>query len=585
MSRTPSNSSRRSTRSTSSAHPGRSSRSSRSNRPRRPQRNPRSLRLIAGAVPVVLVGVGLALVFVNGGVGGAMTAAASSCFKATQVRVSTTPEFLPVLRKVADRVEADQGRCTMYDVNAVPPAVAVSQVVGDGDDRPDAWVPDSSVWVQRANAQLGEDALPKPVTVAESPLVIAVPQSRAARYAGAAVPSWADLLGGDVPAQMSDPGESTAALLTLATVRTALGDSPTVQQEVGGAMIRLSRTAASNSDDLFAQAAAKKDAAPGFPASEQQVIRYDLGHPEALLVPVVPKPGTGRLDYPFVPVATKQDDVGKAVMALRDALTSEAGHRAIRAAGFRTTDGAGGPAPTPGVPNPVVKLLREPTLKEVDAALATWSTVSKEMRMVAVIDVSGSMTELAGGVSRMSIAQGATDTALRIFPPRSQVGLWAFATDKDGPGKDWKELAPLGELSAPEDNGTHRDALLRANARISSLVGGNTGLYDTVLAAYKRVKQDWDPTRVNSVVLLTDGQNDDQQGLTLDQLLAKLKALSDPAQPISVITVGMGPDADAKVLDQISRVTGGKSYIARKPADIKSVFIEALLQRSCRPNC
>jgi Mg-chelatase subunit ChlD len=205
--------------------------------------------------------------------------------------------------------------------------------------------------------------------------------------------------------------------------------------------------------------------------------------------------------------------------------------------------------------------------------------------MIAVIDVSGSMTEQAGAASRMSIAQGATDTALRLLPPRSQVGLWAFATDRDGPGKDWKELVPPGELGAPSSHGTQRDALLRANAGIDALVGGNTGLYDTVLAAYQRVKQGWDPTRANSVVILTDGQNDDRHGLSLDQLLARLKALSDPDQPIAVITVGMGPSADASVLEKISRATGARSYVARRPSDIKTVFIEALLQGSCRSSC
>ncbi|HEX8972509.1 substrate-binding domain-containing protein [Oryzihumus sp.] len=555
---------------------------------RRRRRGSRKVKLVAGAIPVVLVAAGLAIVVATGGVGAALNTASVTCLNPTTVRVSTTEEFLPVVRRVADQVATDTNNaisCTVYDISAVPPAVAVSQIAGDGNDRPDAWVPDSSVWVQRVDAQLGEDAPPKPVIVAQSPLVIAVPQDRAARYAGAGVPSWQELLGGDLPAQMSNPADSTTAMLALTTVRKALGDSPAMQQDVGGAMIRLSRTAADTTDDLFAQAAEKKAAAPGFPASEQQVVQYDLQHPEALLVPVVPTPSTGRLDYPFVALATEHDAVGRAVLALRDGLTSEAGHRAIRAAGFRTAEGTGGPTPTPGVPTPVVRLLADPTLKEVDAALSTWSTVSKEMRMIAVIDVSGSMTDKTGGASRISIAQGATDTALRIFPPRSQVGLWAFATDKDGPGKDWKELVPPGELSAPSTTGTQRDALLRANAGINALVGGDTGLYDTVLAAYQRVKQGFDPTRVNSVVILTDGQNDDKSGLTLDQLLARLKALSDPSQPIAVITVGMGPSADASVLDKISRATGGKSYIARQPSDIKTVFVEALLQRGCRPSC
>src|SRR6476469_8218273 len=103
---------------------------------RRRQRSSRKVKLIAGVIPVVLVAAGLSIVVATGGVGATLNT--------TRVRVSTTEDFLPVLRKVATRVQADTNNaisCTVYDVNTVPPAVAVSQIAGDGDDRPDAWVP------------------------------------------------------------------------------------------------------------------------------------------------------------------------------------------------------------------------------------------------------------------------------------------------------------------------------------------------------------------------------------------------------------------------------------------------------------
>ncbi|MGN6637171.1 MAG: substrate-binding domain-containing protein, partial [Oryzihumus sp.] len=147
------------------------------------QRSARTLKVLAGAVPVVLVGVGLALVVVNGGVKATLDASAATCADPTHVTVSTTREFLPVLRKVASGVEeaaGDRAGCPAFEVTASAPAAAVSQVTGGGPDAPDVWVPDSSVWVQRANAQLGGDSLSQPVTVAQSPLVVAVPQARAA---------------------------------------------------------------------------------------------------------------------------------------------------------------------------------------------------------------------------------------------------------------------------------------------------------------------------------------------------------------------------------------------------------------------
>jgi Ca-activated chloride channel homolog len=253
----------------------------------------------------------------------------------------------------------------------------------------------------------------------------------------------------------------------------------------------------------------------------------------------------------------------------------------VRATGFRTPDGTGGPGS-----GPAARLLAEPTLADVDAALRTWSAVSIDMRMIAAIDVSGSMLQReAGGRTRIELAQGATDTALKIFPPRSQVGLWEFSTNKGGPGQAYKQLVPLGQLDATRGAVSQRQALLNANASLDTQVGGDTGLYDTILAAYRAVKASWDPHRVNSVVVLTDGRNDNPSGLSLQELMTQLQAEADPARPIPVIAIGMGPDADAATLDTIARSTGGHSYLARDPRDIEKVFVEALMQRSCRPGC
>ena len=87
------------------------------------------------------------------------------------------------------------------------------------------------------------------------------------------------------------------------------------------------------------------------------------------------------------------------------------------------------------------------------------------------------------------------------------------------------------------------------------------------------------------MVLLTDGQNDYPQGLTLTQLLTKLRSLVDPARPVPIITVGIGDQADIPTLQHISAVTGGKTYVVHKPADIRDVFLDAMLQRQCRPDC
>jgi hypothetical protein len=64
------------------------------------------------------------------------------------------------------------------------------------------------------------------------------------------------------------------------------------------------------------------------------------------------------------------------------------------------------------------------------------------------------------------------------------------------------------------------------------LAPGGTGRYDTTLAAVRAVRDDYDPNAVDSVALITDGEDDDATGIQLPALLDTLRAGADPARPI-----------------------------------------------------
>ena len=149
------------------------------------------------------------------------------------------------------------------------------------------------------------------------------------------------------------------------------------------------------------------------------------------------------------------------------------------------------------------------------------------------------------------------------------------------PGLSWNELTPIERLDAFHGGVAHRQSATAVLGPLPGRVEGGTALYDSVLAAYQTMRSSFDPNRINSVVVLTDGRNDAPGGLTLDQLLARLKQLSDPDRRVLVVTVGMGPDADATALRAISTATGAKSYLARNPADIDAVFLDSILSRKC----
>jgi hypothetical protein len=65
------------------------------------------------------------------------------------------------------------------------------------------------------------------------------------------------------------------------------------------------------------------------------------------------------------------------------------------------------------------------------------------------------------------------------------------------------------------------------------------------------------------LVVITDGKNEDANGIGLDELLTKLKAANRPDHPLYVIGIAVGPEADAAALDQIAKATGGRTFVAR----------------------
>ena len=101
----------------------------------------------------------------------------------------------------------------------------------------------------------------------------------------------------------------------------------------------------------------------------------------------------------------------------------------------------------------------------------------------------------------------------------------------------------------------------------------------------RAVRTGWDPARVNAVVLLTDGEDTDPHGIGLTRLLTTLRAEQAGGRPVPVITIAYGPGSGAQALAQISQVTHGASYRTSDPNRIRDIFLDAIGQRACRPNC
>jgi len=115
------------------------------------------------------------------------------------------------------------------------------------------------------------------------------------------------------------------------------------------------------------------------------------------------------------------------------------------------------------------------------------------------------------------------------------------------------------------------------------LENGATGLYDSTLAAYRAARQNFEPGRINTVIVMTDGRNEDKKSISRNQLLAELAKLQDPQRPIRIIGIGIGPDIDVGELQAIAGATGGQAFTTPDPTKIGDIFYSALSRVLCQP--
>jgi hypothetical protein len=213
----------------------------------------------------------------------------------------------------------------------------------------------------------------------------------------------------------------------------------------------------------------------------------------------------------------------------------------------------------------------------ISQALGGWAAITLPGRALAVFDVSGSMLEpvpTAGGATRAQVTQQAAAGGLQLFDDRWAVGVWLFSTDMDGK-KPYKQIVPIRPLSSG------RPELQASISKIVPKKNGQTGLYDTVLAAYRNVEDGWQAGKVNSVLLFTDGQNQNPGGISQATLVTELKKLNDPKRPVRLVIIGIGDEVNRNELETITKATtSGGVFIAEDPAKIGDIFLEAIASRS-----
>jgi ABC-type molybdate transport system substrate-binding protein len=538
-----------------------------------------SLRTRPEFWPVTVLSV--ALVAVLGGWGFAAylerTRSEPACAERTTVRVAVAPSIARPARDVA-RAFAERERCLDVVVEARESADMLQTLArtAPGDTAAalpaDAWLPESTLWLRRARAAGAFQVPADGVSVASTPVVIALDGRSATRLNGPV--SWARLVADPqpwLPVKLPDPATSPLGFAALVGIQN-LGRS-----DAGTAAIM--RRFASQTISVDGEAPpAPTGPGPAEAAvftTEQQVL-HSVGRGRQVAVyPARAVPGP---DYPYAVLADGPARTG-ATAFLRALLAAE-GASAFKGNGLRSPRGAtpGGIPPGAGIRTgtyPPVSLPAEPASV---ALLNAWGGVHLSARLLAVFDISGSMAAVVPGTqeTRLSATVKAAQGGARLLLDTTELGIWAFSTDLDG-DRDYREVAPVAPI------GPRRAQMLAALGRMKVKPNGATGLYDTALAAYRDGTRNWTPGRINMVLILTDGADDDVSGISRAELLRQLRGLVDRKRPLPILFIGVGKEIDPGELQEIAKVTGGRVALTAQPSGIRQIFFSALSEFSCLP--
>lgn len=502
--------------------------------------------------------------------GGTTTGGASGCSSPKTLRVTVAPELAAVIEPIAKKVGAEN--CTDYKVTGQAPGLTAKAIAEKAPDEPALWIPDSPMYAQQVNMARPGAVVPSGSAIATSPVAFAVPKALA--KAGSGEKPWLDIVANNFSTlRVAKPETSTASTLMLLAAWSGVATSTQGQAALSKFVIPLSKTA--STDAALTVAAQSGQGAGIFPFSEQAIATFNKANPNTPMSALLPKEGLAELNYAPVTVGDAADTEAAPVKALLDALRGADGVQALSAAGFRAgADGAG--PQVPGIPAKPKVVINTPTPGMVQLTMGSWDALSKDMRVLTVVDVSGSMkAKTPQGITRIQAAIQAAGQGVDQTPPTTQAGLWAFGEKKGGPNQDWVQLSAIDAMNATNGTITHAQALMAAFQKLPSLAGGGTGLYDTIWAAHQHMTATYDESKNNVVILLTDGKNDDPQSIGMAGLLSRLKA-ADPKKPVKLVLIGIGP-ADMAALKQIADTAGGSTLNADSGASVQDVLVDALL--------
>jgi Ca-activated chloride channel homolog len=523
------------------------------------------------------------------------------------VNVVASNDIAPAVENVANSFNnqnpTSAGRCMQVQVDQADSATEAAQIDGQAGRQGaavDAWIPDSSLWVDVARSfPLGAQVVqPTGQSVARSPLLLVTTKAVATETGVfTAPPSWALLLpssfGGPpastgISVDLPDPTTTAAGLASLIQVSREIGTGATAPTAVTDFALSVQST--ENFDSAAALGQFVATTQPPFDrraitvATEQAVLAYDKANPKAPLDAVyatgASQPlGTPELDYPYVLTAS-QPAVLRAAVKFGNYLQTSYAQSVIRAYGFRSAGGLPDVMPqSADLAAQPLQLASAATPAEAAANLQDWQRLGLGFRDLVLTDVSPAMNQ-PSGLANLTLEQLLEQTAaqgLGLFPDGTEMGLWDIGKSPSV-SQPYVPVVPIGPLSADVGLLTRRAYIEQIDATATTSQNGSLALYDAILAAYRQMSASYASQYVNAVIVLTAGA-DAPGDMSASSLLAQLQKLYNPNRKVEIIILDFGSPRNFAALQQVAATTGGAAFQVTNPSQIGQVFVEAVSQR------
>ena len=333
----------------------------------------------------------------------------------------------------------------------------------------------------------------------------------------------------------------TGRELTLAEV-----NDPAVQQGVRN-IEQLIRHYSSRTTEFREYIAQGPDYLDFVALEENDLIYINQGEtdydPPERLVALYPKEGTFWHEHPFGIVNadwTTQEQRDAARVFAQYVLTP-AVQQLIMSEGFRPANPdveIGFPfVEENGVrPEGPTTVLDVPDADVIIAIQQSWAFVKKQADIMLLIDVSGSMQE----EDKIGQAIQAAEAFVNEIEPSNRLGLAVFSDSV-------RVLVPLGNYETVQDDVLNHIRNLRAE--------GGTELYAAVRQTVDALNKLEDENRIRAVVLLSDGADTGDEGVTLNDAITAITASGDELNPVIVVPVAYGSNADVNTLNSLARAS------------------------------